>query len=183
MQITTTQSLDGIAARINEENARLEGDQQTMLERAARIGRLLLEAKAILPHGEFGKWREANVSVEKMQAHRYMTLAAKVSSEGHLPGKSINEAYVAIRATKNAAAPAPARRVAPGPRTKVAVQRLEALKAVSNQTYTAGAMRACLRAVRENPDDAAVEIELVEELMAELAAVVEQVRAGLSEAA
>jgi hypothetical protein len=183
MQITTTQSLDGIAARINEENARLEGDQTTMLERARRIGGWLLEAKAMLPHGEFMKWREGKVSVERSQAQKYMTLAANYHSGGILPGGSVNTAYVAIRTQKKEATPAPARRVVTGPRTKVAVQRLQALKVAGQQTYTAGAMRACLRAVRENPDDAAAEIELVEELMAELAAVARQVHAGLSEAA
>jgi hypothetical protein len=183
MQIATTQSLDGIAARINEENAQLEGDQTTMVERAARIGGWLLEAKALLPHGEFMKWRAEKISVERSQAQKYMALAANYHSGGILPGSGVNAAYVAIRAPKRTPGAQPARRAATGPRTKAAAKRLQAINAASQQTYTAGALRACIRAIRESPDDAAAEIELVEELMAELAAVARQVHAGLSEAA
>nr|WP_181374943.1 DUF3102 domain-containing protein [Polaromonas sp. H8N]AWD72268.1 hypothetical protein pH8NP1_p007 [Polaromonas sp. H8N] len=42
---------------------------------AKEAGRLLVEIKAALPHGEFGKWMDDNLNVTSRQAQRYMEAA------------------------------------------------------------------------------------------------------------
>ena len=44
------------------------------IERAIECGRLLTEAKAALPHGEFGTWLADNCGFSDRTARRYMTL-------------------------------------------------------------------------------------------------------------
>lgn len=171
MQLVTAPLAD-IAQRINAENVALAGDLKTSLERAARIGALLLEAKAIVPHGKFREWMEANVTVGRTQASKYMGLAANVHRGGQIKGDSIRAAYVAVQAERK-----PVRRAAAGPKTKASKARLDALKEVSQQTYTASRLRACIRAVKDFPDEAAAEMELIEELQALLAGFVERASA------
>ena len=48
---------------------------QTFLKHAIECGRLLIEAKATLPHGAWLPWLEANVSFGARQAQKYMRLA------------------------------------------------------------------------------------------------------------
>jgi hypothetical protein len=128
--------------------------------------------------------------VTRQTAHRWQQLAAMpdehfetaVATAKHVSNEVSSE-FVRRQYKEGSDDVIVGKRRASGPKTEAAKQRLEALRASGQQTYTAGAMRACLRAVREYPDDAAAEIELIEELMAELAAVVETAHAGLSEAA
>ena len=44
-------------------------------EHAAECGRRLIEAKALLPHGEWLPWLEANTEVIPRQSQKYMRLA------------------------------------------------------------------------------------------------------------
>lgn len=171
MQLLTTPLAD-IAQRINAENAALAGDLKTSLERAARIGALLLEAKAIVPHGKFREWMEANVTVGRTQASKYMVLAGNVHRGGQIEGDSIRAAYVAVQAERK-----PAKRAAAGPKTKASKARLEALKEAGQHTYTASRLRACIRALNQFPDEAAGEMALIEELQAVLAGFIERANA------
>ena len=62
------------------------------ISHAKEAGRLLLEVKAALPHGEFTPWIEANLPVTARQAQRYMQAA-----EGRTPklkGKSDTVSYL-----------------------------------------------------------------------------------------
>lgn len=170
MQLVTTPLAD-IAQRINAENAALAGDLKNSLERAARIGALLLEAKQIVPHGKFTEWAGANTTVGMRQAQKYMALA-KANPNSLLEKPTIDAAYVAVQAERK-----PAKRAAAGPKTKASKARLDALKEVSQQTYTASRLRACIRAVKEFPDEAAAEMELIEELQALLAGFVKRASA------
>lgn len=61
------------------------------MECAAECGRLLIEAKEIVGHGEWGKWVDANTEVGWRQSQKYMRLArnweeieAKSESDSHL---------------------------------------------------------------------------------------------------
>lgn len=47
---------------------------KTSLEKAVRIGELLSEQKASLPHGEFGAWIKANLPFTQRTAQNYMRL-------------------------------------------------------------------------------------------------------------
>jgi len=62
--------------------AKIEYHHQTAIQQAdeavrhaAAAGKLLLEVKESLAHGEFGKWVEANVTVSMRQAQRYIAVA------------------------------------------------------------------------------------------------------------
>ena len=45
------------------------------MEHAKAIGLLLIQKKAELPHGEYGKWVDANLLVTMRQAQRYVNVA------------------------------------------------------------------------------------------------------------
>lgn len=53
-------------------------DQQTreiVMRSAIEIGRRLVEAKELVPHGEWGKWLEENVSYKQSTANNFMRIA------------------------------------------------------------------------------------------------------------
>lgn len=68
-------NLDTIAARIKDEFRAAEGAQQEALQGYRTVGRLLIEAKAGLKHGEWLPWLKANVPFSERHARRYMDLA------------------------------------------------------------------------------------------------------------
>jgi len=70
MNIRTT-----IASEINEHHAIAIAKAGEAVHHAKEAGRLLLEVKAALPHGEFGKWMEQNITVSVRQAQRYIAVA------------------------------------------------------------------------------------------------------------
>jgi len=70
MDIRTT-----IASEINEHHAIATAKAGEAIQHAKAAGRLLLEVKAALPHGEFGKWLEQNITVSVRQAQRYIAVA------------------------------------------------------------------------------------------------------------
>ena len=70
MDIRTT-----IASEINEHHAIATAKAGEAIHHAKEAGRLLLEVKAALPHGEFGKWLEQNITVSVRQAQRYIAVA------------------------------------------------------------------------------------------------------------
>lgn len=51
--------------------------EQTALSGAIEIGRRLTEAKELLPHGEWGKWLQEEVSFSQRTANNFMRLAAE----------------------------------------------------------------------------------------------------------
>jgi hypothetical protein len=180
MQIVPS-TLDVLAKQINAENAALAGDLKNSLERAARIGALLLEAKSQLPHGKFREWMEANVTVGRTQASKYMVLAANVHHGGQIEGDSIRAAYVAVQAPKRETARKREKPRAPGPRTKVSRERLAALDASAGTSYTNAAMKAAIKAIKADPEG--VDLALAEQLRALCDGVIEQATARLEQAA
>jgi hypothetical protein len=65
-------ALPELAQAIDREHQAAIGAARTALEHAAECGRLLLEAKASVPHGDWLPWLEANTSVSARQSQRYM---------------------------------------------------------------------------------------------------------------
>jgi hypothetical protein len=63
------------AARINEEHSRAYGKARDALTHARMAGELLIEAKSLLKHGEWGNWLTENVSFSESTAQNYMRLA------------------------------------------------------------------------------------------------------------
>ena len=67
-------ALDALADRINTEHAACHSAMQTGLEHAIEAGRLLIEAKAECPHGDWLPFLEM-AGVHERQARRLMQLA------------------------------------------------------------------------------------------------------------
>lgn len=87
--------LAACAMAINRHHAAATRTANEAIQHAKEAGRLLLEVKATLPHGEFILWLRDNVSVSVRQAQRYMSasqgkstnleaLASKYDAVSHL---------------------------------------------------------------------------------------------------
>jgi hypothetical protein len=92
-----------LAAEIDREHQAAHRAARTAIEHAIECGRLLLEAKALIPHGEWLPWLEANTMVSARQSQRYMrltsaTLAGKCDATSFL---TIEGALKALVATKD----------------------------------------------------------------------------------
>ena len=64
-----------IASKINEEHTRAFEKAQDALSHARAAGELLIEAKGLLKHGEWGNWLAENVAFTERTAQSYMRLA------------------------------------------------------------------------------------------------------------
>lgn len=69
-------SLAVLAAQINDEDAAVAADLQSAVQHAMAAGEALIEAKVLLPHGEWTEWLASNCpSVSGRTARLYMQLA------------------------------------------------------------------------------------------------------------
>ncbi len=83
-ELTTTRTPDVIAAEIRALTS-------TMLTSVIEIGRRFAEAKAMLPHGQFGPWLESSTGYSQRTANNYMRLFEEYGdSQGSLFGASVN---------------------------------------------------------------------------------------------
>ena len=74
--LSNVTALDNLAARINSEHEACRSAMQQGLEHALEAGRLLLEAKKGLPHGEWLPWLKENCpDIGERTAQNYMRLA------------------------------------------------------------------------------------------------------------
>ncbi len=64
-----------IANEINGHAEQATAKANEAMHHAIEAGKLLLEVKASLAHGQFGAWLETNVKVSARQAQRYMAVA------------------------------------------------------------------------------------------------------------
>lgn len=74
-------TLTTTATEINHLHQQAHASAESAVESARAAGKLLLEAKASMKHGEFRPWVEANLSVSLRQAQRYMAAALGKSSD------------------------------------------------------------------------------------------------------
>ena len=78
-----------IADEINRLHHLATKSANEAMEQAKTIGLLLIQKKAELPHGEYGKWVDANLDVTMRQAQRYVNVA-----EGkELPIRALSSKY------------------------------------------------------------------------------------------
>jgi hypothetical protein len=84
-------SLDALAFQANENHQLAEATAGSALEYARRSGAALVEAKALVKHGEWLGWLEANFNASRITAAKYMKLA-NVNHDLHLDASSIREA-------------------------------------------------------------------------------------------
>jgi hypothetical protein len=84
-------SLDALASQANENHQLAEATAGSALEYARRSGAALVEVKALVKHGEWLGWLEANFNASRITAAKYMKLA-NVNHDLHLDASSIREA-------------------------------------------------------------------------------------------
>ena len=85
-EISTSNSLADLAARINEEHQAVVAAARTTLQHAFNAGEFLLAAKAQVPHGYWGDWLRENCEVSERSAQKYMQLARhRIGSEANPP--------------------------------------------------------------------------------------------------
>ena len=73
--ITNESSLDELAARIREEHDAVSVALYDGLRHARAAGMLLIEAKKLVPHGEWLPWLKANCGTSERTAQAYMKVA------------------------------------------------------------------------------------------------------------
>jgi Protein of unknown function (DUF3102) len=70
-------TLDPLAVKIRAEHAAASAAARDAIGHAINAGRLLLEAKGKLKHGEWLPWLEKHCELSERQAQRYMRVAQK----------------------------------------------------------------------------------------------------------
>jgi hypothetical protein len=74
--------LQDLARSINESHQQCEHSLKTGMEHALKAGRLLLEAKEKVEHGQWLAWLEANCEVSDRLAQKYMRVARELPKLG-----------------------------------------------------------------------------------------------------
>ncbi len=82
--VTTSNSLADLAARINAEHQAATQSFKSGLQSAIAAGKLLLEAKAQLKHGQWLPWLEHNCKFPARTATHYMRFARSDAEIGNL---------------------------------------------------------------------------------------------------
>ena len=85
-------SLDALASQANENHQLAEATAGSALEYARRSGAALVEAKALVPYGEWMPWLELNFRATYRTAYRYIKLAKDLTCVSNVEPRSINEA-------------------------------------------------------------------------------------------
>lgn len=71
-------ALPDLAAKINEATTAAETHARSAMQHALTAGTLLVQAKALVPHGEWQQWVEAHCTIAPRTASAYMRLAARL---------------------------------------------------------------------------------------------------------
>jgi len=85
-------SLSSIAQRINDHHGQATRHAKTAIDHARQAGELLLEAKALVNHGEWITWLSDNCDVSPRQCQRYM----RVVTHWELIAKNDAASYLTI---------------------------------------------------------------------------------------
>ena len=83
----TNDRLDAIAIEIKRAHADFTSALKRSFERAASAGKMLIEAKGLVSHGQWLPWLEAHAEISERTARRYMRIAR---GEAILKAKSDN---------------------------------------------------------------------------------------------
>lgn len=73
------------ATKINRHHALATKKADEAIQHAREAGRLLLEVKVALGHGQFGAWCRENVRVSQRTCERYMAACRKTTEQLHAP--------------------------------------------------------------------------------------------------
>lgn len=75
--VTPRQPLRAVAGAIAEAVREARQHAESSVHAAVRAGRLLIEAKAALPHGDWDQWLQSSVDLAPRTARAYMQLARR----------------------------------------------------------------------------------------------------------
>jgi hypothetical protein len=89
-------ALTTLATEIRKEHEAAERDWSSAVEHAISAGRLLIEAKAKVRHGEWLPWLENNFPASEDTAHNYMRLARNSERVRNLEAPSIRSAIAEL---------------------------------------------------------------------------------------
>ena len=73
-------SLADIAVKINAETNAAETHARSAMQHALAAGSLLVQAKALVAHGDWQRWVEANCTIAIRTASAYMRLATRIEA-------------------------------------------------------------------------------------------------------
>lgn len=154
-------NLVALAGRINAEYDAAASSAKTALAHAAACGAMLTEAKAEVPHGQWGDWLEANFRGSDRTAREWMRLAQgmpalKTAESADLSIRGALELLAEPKRPKHPPAPddgTPIPYVGAGEGPVPADEMGDFIAAVEHATGTPTEIRARLAAQRErNPD-------------------------------
>ncbi len=91
-----TNDTTGTAAAINEQHLLARRDAQSAIAHAIECGRLLIETKAKLAHGQFGDWIKEHCAFSVAMANNYM----KAAKNPNALGNSLRSLYLSGSVTK-----------------------------------------------------------------------------------
>lgn len=69
-----------LVKRINDETTAAESHARSAMQHALAAGALLVQAKALVAHGDWQQWVEANCTISMRTASAYMRLATKIET-------------------------------------------------------------------------------------------------------
>lgn len=99
--VSSKSELQTMAVAINELHTQVLLHTRSALESAKASGELLLQAKALLPHGQWLPWLEENCQVSPRQAQRYMQVADRWEAIAKNDAASYLTIDEAIRASES----------------------------------------------------------------------------------
>ncbi len=95
-----TAPLEALAAQINAHHERASVAARTAIGEAFEAGRLLIEAKSRLAHGEWLPWLKSNCACSERSARNYMKLAEAKDQIGNAADLSIRKALQLLEGPK-----------------------------------------------------------------------------------
>jgi hypothetical protein len=131
-----------LAGRINEEHRACEATLRAGLVHAIRAGELLIEARALVPHGEWLPWLAGNFAGSERTAQGYMRVArewpaVQDGSPQRVADLSLRGALVALAEPKESAdEPTDAEAESVRAAAELVVAIVESWWAVAARTYT-----------------------------------------------
>ena len=94
--------LEQISQRIKYQEQQAQGAAKLAIQHKLEIGRDLVKAKELLPHGEFGRWAEQEFGWTRQHIAKHIRLARNVTRGFHLTAEtSLRMALLAIAEPRN----------------------------------------------------------------------------------
>ena len=107
--------LDKIVQRINYHEQQAQQSAKLAIQYKLDIGQELMTAKKLLPHGEFGRWAQAEFGWGRSHLARHLRLARNVARVAQLPpGASLRMALAAISTPANTKTAVTVQQTGPG---------------------------------------------------------------------